>query len=75
MGKLHCNLPSCMGHNQGQRTEDHISRQLVISSGSSERDGLVLENATVYTENSESIYKAQVIYIPTKMENLIIELI
>ena len=49
--------------------------QLVISSDSSERDGLVLENATVYTENSESIYKTQVIYIPTKMENLIIELI
>ena len=49
--------------------------QLVISSDSSERDGLVLENATVYTENSEFIYEAQVIYIPTKMENLIIELI
>jgi hypothetical protein len=49
--------------------------RLITSSDSSERDGLVLENAMVYTEDSDLLYEVQVLYIPTKMEKLTIELI
>lgn len=49
--------------------------RLISTSDPNERDGIVLEEVKVYTENSELLYEVQVIYIPNKMENLTIELI
>ena len=49
--------------------------RLISTSDANERDGIVLEGVTVYTEDVKENFSTEVIYIPRKMENLTIELI
>lgn len=47
---------------------------LVSSSDANDRDGIVLEDVTVYDEDGDELYRMKVIYIPQKMENLVVEI-
>lgn len=49
--------------------------RLISTSDANERDGIVLEDVTVYNEYGKSLFSSEVFYIPRKMENLTIELI
>ena len=49
--------------------------KLVSSSDENDRDGLVLQEVSVYTEQGQLLYTVPVVYIPRKMEDLIIELL
>ena len=49
--------------------------RLISSSDENDRDGIVLEDVSVYTEVGDFLYSVPVVYIPRKMENLIIELL
>ncbi|SEJ89836.1 hypothetical protein SAMN05660742_12272 [Propionispira arboris] len=53
-----------------------IQGKLVSVSDANDRDGIVLENVKVYKNStSELLYSVRVLYIPKKMDTLLIELI
>ena len=44
------------------------------SSDANERDGIVLCDVTVYKDGGEELYKTDVLYIPTSMNSLLVEI-
>ena len=49
--------------------------RLASTSDPTERDGIVLEETVIYNEQGIELYQVPVVYIPKKMEDVIIEFI